>query len=129
MQASHTESKPDNAAKAVLFWFKRDLRLGDNRGLSEAANKAKSTGIPLICLFIVSPQDYQETTSHQHTSFLRLSTRVAILSLPVHFKISSPAPLLVGCNVPRFVWIPTIRRRSTRSDATLRVIPADLTRM
>ncbi|KAF2669155.1 photolyase [Microthyrium microscopicum] len=45
--------------KAVLHWYKRDLRLFDNRGLSMAADKAKSANIPLICLYIVSPQDYQ----------------------------------------------------------------------
>jgi deoxyribodipyrimidine photo-lyase len=45
--------------KAVLHWFKRDLRLHDNRGLAMAADKAKEAGIPLITLFLVSPQDYQ----------------------------------------------------------------------
>ncbi|KAK3646400.1 DNA photolyase phr1 [Elasticomyces elasticus] len=44
---------------AVVHWFKRDLRLTDNRALSMASEKAKKEGVPLICMFIVSPQDYQ----------------------------------------------------------------------
>jgi deoxyribodipyrimidine photo-lyase len=44
--------------RAVLFWYKRDLRLCDNRGLALAAGKAKDAKIPLICLYIVSPEDY-----------------------------------------------------------------------
>lgn len=45
--------------KCVMHWFKRDLRTSDNRALSMAAAKAKEGGVPLICMFIVSPQDYQ----------------------------------------------------------------------
>ncbi|KAI5201170.1 deoxyribodipyrimidine photo-lyase [Aureobasidium subglaciale] len=44
---------------AVVHWFKRDLRTKDNRALHLASKKAKSKGVPLICLFIISPQDYQ----------------------------------------------------------------------
>lgn len=47
------------AGDAVLHWFKRDLRTFDNRGLSLAARKAKENKIPLACLFVVSPEDYQ----------------------------------------------------------------------
>ncbi|TKA69485.1 hypothetical protein B0A49_10073 [Cryomyces minteri] len=45
--------------EAVVHWYKRDLRLHDNRALSLASAKAKEKGVPLICMFIVSPQDYQ----------------------------------------------------------------------
>ncbi|KAK0353684.1 DNA photolyase phr1 [Friedmanniomyces endolithicus] len=45
--------------EAVVHWFKRDLRTTDNRALSLASAKAKSLGVPLVCMFIVSPQDYQ----------------------------------------------------------------------
>jgi len=47
------------AGEAVLHWFKRDLRTFDNRALSFAARKARENGISLVCLFIISPQDYQ----------------------------------------------------------------------
>lgn len=45
--------------KAVIHWYKRDLRVKDNVGLSMAGKKAKEAGIPLVCIFIVSPQDYE----------------------------------------------------------------------
>ncbi|GME22494.1 Deoxyribodipyrimidine photo-lyase protein [Neofusicoccum parvum] len=44
---------------AVVHWFKRDLRLRDNKALSMAAAKAKEGGVPLVCVFVISPQDYQ----------------------------------------------------------------------
>ncbi|GAB7363223.1 hypothetical protein MBLNU230_g3505t1 [Neophaeotheca triangularis] len=43
----------------VVHWFKRDLRLFDNRALKQASDKAKTKDVPLVCVFIVSPQDYQ----------------------------------------------------------------------
>jgi deoxyribodipyrimidine photo-lyase len=47
------------AGKAVLHWFKRDLRLSNNRALAMANKKAKDAGASLICVFVVSPQDYE----------------------------------------------------------------------
>ncbi|KAK8215772.1 DNA photolyase, FAD-binding/Cryptochrome [Phyllosticta capitalensis] len=44
---------------AVVHWFKRDLRIKDNKGLSMAAKKAKEGKVPLVCVFVVSPEDYQ----------------------------------------------------------------------
>ncbi|KAK5165810.1 DNA photolyase phr1 [Saxophila tyrrhenica] len=43
----------------VVHWFKRDLRTSDNVSLSKASKKAKEGGVPLVCMFIVSPQDYE----------------------------------------------------------------------
>ncbi|KAK4503763.1 hypothetical protein PRZ48_004678 [Zasmidium cellare] len=45
--------------ESVVHWYKRDLRTFDNRGLRLASEKAKSKNVPLICMFIVSPQDYE----------------------------------------------------------------------
>ena len=45
--------------KSVVHWFKRDLRLSDNRGLRMASELAQEHNLPLICMFLVSPQDYQ----------------------------------------------------------------------
>ena len=44
---------------AVVHWFKTDLRTHDNKALHLASKKAKSKGVPLICLHIISPQDYK----------------------------------------------------------------------
>ncbi|KAI5289663.1 hypothetical protein KEM54_003477 [Ascosphaera aggregata] len=45
------------AGKCVIHWFKSDLRLRDNHGLAEAYKTAKENDVPLICLYILSPED------------------------------------------------------------------------
>ncbi|KAF8455841.1 photolyase [Terfezia claveryi] len=44
---------------AVVHWFRGDLRVSDNTALHMACEKAKSKGVSLITLFLVSPQDYE----------------------------------------------------------------------
>jgi deoxyribodipyrimidine photo-lyase len=44
---------------AVVHWFKMDLRHSDNRSLALASAKAKEAGVPLICVYIVSPEDFE----------------------------------------------------------------------
>lgn len=43
---------------AVVHWFKSDLRLHDNRALYMAYEVARDNKIPLICLYILSPEDF-----------------------------------------------------------------------
>ncbi|PYH34392.1 deoxyribodipyrimidine photo-lyase PHR1 [Aspergillus neoniger CBS 115656] len=42
---------------AVVHWFKTDLRLHDNRGLQMAYQVAREHNLPLIGLYILSPED------------------------------------------------------------------------
>jgi deoxyribodipyrimidine photo-lyase len=51
---SRKSIKPRNA---VVHWFKGDLRLQDNRALKMASELAAKNDIPLICIYIMSPQD------------------------------------------------------------------------
>jgi deoxyribodipyrimidine photo-lyase len=44
---------------AVVHWYKCDLRTKDNHALHLASEKAQSKGVPLICMYIVSPQDFE----------------------------------------------------------------------
>ncbi|CAA7259870.1 unnamed protein product [Cyclocybe aegerita] len=45
--------------ECVVYWMRMaDLRIHDNRALSRASDQAQKDGIPLIVLFIISPQDY-----------------------------------------------------------------------
>ena len=44
---------------AIVHWFKRDLRVRDNTGLSKAAGMANEKGVGLIGLWIISPQDWE----------------------------------------------------------------------
>ncbi len=53
---SHTSSAD---TKTVLFWFRTDLRLEDNKGLLKAYEKCKFEGTPLICCYLWSPGDLE----------------------------------------------------------------------
>lgn len=81
-----------SAGSSVLHWFKRDLRLRDNSALHLASQKAKELGVALICLFIVSPQDYQaHLTSPARVDFeLRtlevIQADLAELDIPLHIE-------------------------------------------
>ncbi|KAK8064102.1 deoxyribodipyrimidine photo-lyase [Apiospora saccharicola] len=44
---------------AVVHWFKMDLRTRDNRSLWMASQRAREAGVPLVCMYIVSPQDFE----------------------------------------------------------------------
>ena len=44
---------------AVVHYFKMDLRMNDNHGLHLASEKARSKGVPLICVYLASPQDIE----------------------------------------------------------------------
>ncbi|KAJ8132630.1 hypothetical protein O1611_g1004 [Lasiodiplodia mahajangana] len=44
---------------AIIHWFKMDLRTKDNRALWEASERAQAAGVPLICIYLVSPQDFE----------------------------------------------------------------------
>ncbi|OAA62163.1 DNA photolyase, FAD-binding/Cryptochrome [Cordyceps fumosorosea ARSEF 2679] len=50
-----------NAAngEAVAHWFKSDLRCADNTSLALAAQKAKEMSVPLLCFYLLSPQDLE----------------------------------------------------------------------
>jgi deoxyribodipyrimidine photo-lyase len=86
--ASERENVP--TGKAVLHWFKRDLRIQDNRGLALAAAKAKEANIPLVTLYVVSPQDFQaHFTSEMRVDFdLRtleiMKQDLGELDIPLH---------------------------------------------
>lgn len=47
------------AGSSVVHWFKCDTRVTDNYALHLASKKAKAEGIPLICIYLVSPQDFE----------------------------------------------------------------------
>ncbi|KAK4161099.1 putative deoxyribodipyrimidine photo-lyase [Cladorrhinum sp. PSN259] len=47
------------ATGAVVHWFKWDLRTQDNSALYLASQKAAEAKVPLIALYIVSPQDFE----------------------------------------------------------------------
>ncbi|QRV87506.1 deoxyribodipyrimidine photo-lyase [Ceratobasidium sp. AG-Ba] len=63
LQNAISEHKNDikNPAKgdSVVYWMRmEDMRIKDNRALSAASSVAKELGVPLLVLFVLSPDDY-----------------------------------------------------------------------
>ena len=77
---------------AVVHWFKCDLRTTNNKALHLASEKAKSKGVPLICLHIISPQDYKaHMTSAVRVDFVLrtlevLKADLAALDIPLYVE-------------------------------------------
>lgn len=77
---------------AVVHWFKMDLRHTDNRSLALASTKAKEAGVPLICMYIVSPQDFEaHLTSPVRVDFMLrtlsvLKQDLAALDIPLYVE-------------------------------------------
>ena len=77
---------------AVVHWFKCDLRITDNKALHLASEKAKSRGVPLLCIHIISPQDYKaHMTSAVRVDFVLRTLEVlkedlAQLNIPLYVE-------------------------------------------
>lgn len=77
---------------AVVHWFKMDLRHADNRSLALASAKAKEAGVPLICVYIISPQDFEaHLTSPVRVDFMLrtlsvLKDDLASLDIPLYVE-------------------------------------------
>ena len=82
---------------AVLHWYKCDLRTADNKALHLASEKAKSKGVPLICLHLISPQDYK---AHM-TSAVRVDFVLRTLEVLKEDLAQMDIPL----------WIETVEKR------------------
>ncbi|KAE9980679.1 hypothetical protein BLS_008486 [Venturia inaequalis] len=78
--------------KAVLHWFKRDLRISDNRALAMASSRAKATGASLMCVYVVSPQDYEAHV----TSAVRVDFELRSLAVMRRDLEELGIPLLVA---------------------------------
>ena len=96
LQDAQEETKSQRDAipiqKAVVHWFKQDLRIADNKALSVASAKAQEKQVPLICLYIVSPQDFEaHITSAVRVDFTLRSLQVlkddlAELDIPLYIE-------------------------------------------
>lgn len=101
---AETQEKRDKVkgGKSVVHWYKRDLRTFDNRALDRAAKKAKELGVPLICVFLVSPEDYKaHFTSAARIDFdLRtlkvMQEELADLDIPLYMETVEHRKALPG---------------------------------
>jgi len=78
--------------ESVVHYFKCDIRNKDNHALHLASEKAKSKSVPLIGLFIVSPQDWKaHNTSAVRVDFVLRTLEVlkqdlAALDIPLYVE-------------------------------------------
>lgn len=84
--------KKVKVGNAVVHWFKMDLRIADNRALWEASEKAQEAGVPLICIYIVSPQDFEaHLTAPVRVDFMMRTLHIlrkdlAALDIPLYVE-------------------------------------------
>ena len=77
---------------AVVHWFKGDLRTQDNHALHFASEEARKAGASLICIYIISPQDFEaHLTSPVRVDFILRSLEVlkedlAKLNIPIYVE-------------------------------------------
>ena len=87
---------------SVVFWFKNDLRIYDNKGLSRASRLAQQRQVPLLAVYLVSPQDWQaHITSAVRVDFMLRSLEVLKqdlkqLDIPLYIEIVEKRKALPG---------------------------------
>jgi deoxyribodipyrimidine photo-lyase len=92
LKSSKIQRQKMAGKNAVVHWFKCDLRITDNKALDLASKKAKSDSIPLICFYIVSPQDFKaHMTSPVRVDFILRTLEVLKhdlekLDIPLHVE-------------------------------------------
>lgn len=90
--STHEQRDRVEVGDCVIHWYKCDLRLQDNKALSLASQKAKSQGVPLICIYLVSPQDFRaHVTADVRVDFILrclalLKTKLAELDIPLYVE-------------------------------------------
>jgi deoxyribodipyrimidine photo-lyase len=79
--------------RAVVHWFKRDLRVHDNTALRMASEAAKKAGVGVIGLWILSAQDWEAhlvspaKCDFELRSLAVLQRDLAALNIPLHFEV------------------------------------------
>lgn len=108
LEQTASDRKAVKVKNAVVHWFKMDLRLNDNRSLALASHKAKEAGVPLICMYLVSPQDFE--------AHLRAPVRVdfTLRTLEVIQKD------LAKLNIP--LYVETVEKRKKLPDRVLELM-------
>lgn len=84
--------KATDVKEAVIHWFKMDLRITDNRALWEASETAEEANVPLICIYIISPEDFEaHLTAPARVDFMVRTLKVlkqdlAALNIPLYVE-------------------------------------------
>ncbi|KAF5390716.1 hypothetical protein D9757_002682 [Collybiopsis confluens] len=91
LQTLNAQLRQVKKGKAVVYWMRlADLRITDNHALSLASAHAQKDEIPLIVLFLISPQDYKahdrgaRRIDFTLRNLTRLRESLAELNIPLH---------------------------------------------
>ncbi len=84
-----------------IVWFRRDLRLQDNRALSAALG----SGRPVKAVFVRDPQENPGGASrwYLHHSLLSLQRNLARLGIPLYCRMAEAPPLLANWAAKRSI--------------------------
>lgn len=100
LQQTIAARKKAKVGESVVHWFKMDLRIKDNTALSLASQKAKDAGVPLIGLYVVSPQDWEaHLTAPIRVDFMLrtlevLKADLAKLDIPLYVEVSEKRKII-----------------------------------
>ena len=92
IEETQEERSKVSVKDAVVHWFKQDLRTRDNKGLHLASQKARSKDVPLVGVYLVSPQDFEaHITSPVRVDFVLRTLKVlqeglAALDIPLYVE-------------------------------------------
>jgi deoxyribodipyrimidine photo-lyase len=92
VERKRIEEKMKKGEGCVVFWFKNDLRTYDNKALHLASQLAKEKNVPLIAVYLISPQDWEaHLTSAVRVDFILRSLEVlkkylAELDIPLYIE-------------------------------------------
>lgn len=98
---------PVQGSEVYVFWFRRDLRLEDNRGFSVALRAARKAGKPLIPIFIFD-QDILERLEDEDDARVGFLHRTLAEMKAVLRKQGSDLVILHGR--PRAIWEDVAKR-------------------
>ncbi|KAH7887641.1 DNA photolyase, FAD-binding/Cryptochrome [Phlebopus sp. FC_14] len=83
--------------KSIVYWMRMgDLRITDNRALAAASSQAVKDKLPLVVLFVISPEDYiAHDRSKRRIDFTlrnlaKIKDALAELNIPFHTITHSP---------------------------------------
>ncbi|EXJ86283.1 deoxyribodipyrimidine photo-lyase [Capronia coronata CBS 617.96] len=109
LQETRAERNAVHDGKSVVHWFKSDLRVTDNKGLYAASVWSREHAVPLICVYLVSPQDFEaHLTAPVRVDFILRNLQVlkhdlAKLNIPLYVETiekrrNVPSRLMELCN-------------------------------
>ena len=102
LSETRSERERIEVKDAVVHWFKCDLRTKDNKSLYLASEKAKEKGVPLITMYIVSPQDFEaHLTAPVRVDFILRTLKVlkenlAKLDIPLYVETVEKRKMVPG---------------------------------